>query len=65
MADHREGRREQQLERLRESLDRTAEEARARAEQKSLQKSHPPQDEHDVRTKSSGHKKKTADKWNQ
>jgi hypothetical protein len=50
---------------MRESLDRTAEEARVRAEQKSLEKSHPPQDEHDVRTKSSGHKKKTADKWNQ
>ena len=65
MADDRDGRREQQLEREREALERTAEEARVRAERKSLEKAHPPQDEPDVRTKSSGHKKKTADKWNQ
>jgi hypothetical protein len=58
-------RREQQLERMREAVDREAEAARAHAEEKSLAGADRPQDETDVRTKSSGHKKKTADKWNQ
>lgn len=64
MADNEKLRREN-LERMRESVDRKAEEARAKAEQESLEGSDRPQDERDVRTKSSGHKKKTADKWNQ
>jgi len=53
------------LERMRESVDRKAEEARAKAEEDSLAGRDRPQDESDVRAKSSGHKKKTADKWNQ
>lgn len=60
-----EHRREQQLERMRDAVDRQAEESRARAQQESLEKADLPQDEPDVRAKSSGHKKKTADKWNQ
>jgi hypothetical protein len=64
MADE-EKRRRANLERMRESVDRKAEEARVKAEQQSLAGSERPQDEEDVRTKSSGHKKKTADKWNQ
>ena len=64
MADD-EKRREANLERMRESVDRKAEEARAKAEQESLAGSGRPQDEADVRTRSSGHEKKTADKWNQ
>ena len=50
---------------MREAVDRKAEEARARAEEESLEGADRPQDESDVRAKSSGHKKKTADKWNQ
>jgi hypothetical protein len=57
--------RQKQAQRLRESLDRKAEEARARAEEHSLEARERPVDEADVRAKSSGHKKKTADKWNQ
>ena len=53
------------LERMRESVDRQAEEARAKAEEDSLAGRERPQDAGDVRAKSSGHKKKTADKWNQ
>jgi hypothetical protein len=58
-------RREEQLERIREAVDEKAEEARARAEEHSLEAADRPQDELSVRAKSSGHKKKTADKWNQ
>jgi hypothetical protein len=64
-ADRDEERREEQLERMQEAVDRKAEAARAQAEEKSLAGADRPQDETDVRTKSSGHKKKTADKWNQ
>ena len=64
-ADRENERREQQLERMRESVDRQAEAARAHAEEESLAGADRPQNEMDARTKSSGHKKKTADKWNQ
>jgi hypothetical protein len=50
---------------MQEAVDRKAEAARAQAEEKSLAGADRPQDESDVRTKSSGHKKRTADKWNQ
>ena len=50
---------------MREAAERKAEEARARAEEQSLDSPERPMDEADVRAKSSGHKKKTADKWNQ
>jgi hypothetical protein len=63
--DREDRRREQQLERMREAVDRKAEAARAQAEEESLAGTDRPQDETDVRTKGSGHKKKTADKWNQ
>lgn len=63
MAD--DDRREEQLERMREAVDRKAEESRAQAEEHSLEAADRPQDEMSVRAKSSGHKKKTADKWNQ
>lgn len=64
-ADRESDRREQQLERMRDAVDRKAEASRARAEEESIAGADRPQDEQDVRTKSSGHKKKTADKWNQ
>jgi hypothetical protein len=57
--------REQQLERMRETVDEKNEEARARAEERSLEGADRPQDVESIRAKSSGHKKKTADKWNQ
>jgi hypothetical protein len=57
--------RDRQLDRMREAVDRKADESRARAEEESLEGPDRPQDEMDVRAKSSGHKKKTADKWNQ
>ena len=57
--------REKQAERLREAVQRKDEEARARAEEESIESPERPMDESDVRAKSSGHKKKTADKWNQ
>jgi hypothetical protein len=56
---------EQNMERLREAVDRKDEEARLRAEEESLASRHGSQDELSVRAKNSGHKKKTADKWNQ
>lgn len=58
-------RRNQQRDRMREAVDRKAEAARAQAEEESLAGADRPQDERDVRAKSTGHKKKTADKWNQ
>ena len=58
-------RRKQQLERMHEAVERKAEAARAHAEEESLTGADRPQDEIDVRSKSSGHKKQTADKWNQ
>lgn len=57
--------RERQLERMREVVDEKDEEARARAEERSLESAERPQDVESVRAKSSGHRKKTADKWNQ
>jgi hypothetical protein len=61
MADER----KEQLERMREAVDRKDEEARARSEQQSIEAADRPPDVDDPRTKSSGHGKKTADKWNQ
>jgi hypothetical protein len=63
MADDQ--RRDQQRERMRDAVDRKSEEARAEAEQHSLVAADRPQDEMSVRAKNTGHKKKTADKWNQ
>jgi hypothetical protein len=60
-----ENRREQQMDRMREAVDRKAESARVTAEEHSLEGPDRPQDAMDVRAKNSGHKKKTADKWNQ
>jgi hypothetical protein len=60
-----ESRRDQQRERMREAVDRKAQEASVRAEEQSLEAPDRPQEQVDVRAKSSGHKKKTADKWNQ
>jgi hypothetical protein len=57
--------REEQLQRMREALDEKARESRVRAEEHSLEASDRPPDVESVRAKSSGHKKKTADKWNQ
>jgi hypothetical protein len=57
--------RDQQLDRMREAVDRKAQDARARAEEHSLEAPERPQEEIDPRAKGSGHKKKTADKWNQ
>jgi hypothetical protein len=61
MADER----KEQLERMREAVDRKDEEARARSEEQSIEAADRPPDVDDPRTKSSGHGKKTADKWNQ
>ena len=58
-------RREKQLERMREALDRKEQAAQVRAEEHSLEETDRPPDVESVRAKSSGHKKKTADKWNQ
>lgn len=44
---------------------RRQEQERIQAEQRSLASKARAQDELSVRAKSSGHKKKTADKWNQ
>jgi hypothetical protein len=57
--------REEQLERMRDAVDRKDEEARARSEEQSIDAPDRPPDVDDPRTKSSGHGKKTADKWNQ
>jgi hypothetical protein len=56
---------EHQMERMREAVERKAEESRAQAEERSLDSTTRPQEAIDPREKSSGHKKKTADKWNQ
>ena len=61
MADKR----EEQLERMREALDEKNEEARLRSEEHSIEAANRTQDVENVRAKGSGHKKKTADKWNQ
>jgi hypothetical protein len=57
--------REEQLQRMRGAVDRKDEEARARSEEQSIEAADRPPDVDDPRTKSSGHGKKTADKWNQ
>jgi hypothetical protein len=57
--------RKEQLERMREALDEKDAEARARSEEQSIEAADRPPDVDDPRTKSSGHGKKTADKWNQ
>jgi hypothetical protein len=58
-----------QLDRMREAVDRKAQEAdeasRAQAEENSLVGTDRQQDQLSVRAKNSGHGKKTADKWNQ
>jgi hypothetical protein len=56
---------EKQQERMRQALDRKEQEERFRAEEHSLEEADRPPDVESVRAKSSGHKKKTADKWNQ
>lgn len=61
MADKR----EEQLERMRDALDEKDKEAQARSEEHSLEATDRPPEVESVRAKSSGHKKKTADKWNQ
>jgi hypothetical protein len=63
MAEH--DQRNEELQRMREAVDQKAEESRVRAEEHSLEATGRPPDEMSVRAKSSGHKKKTADKWNQ
>ncbi len=60
-----ENKHEQQIERMREAVDRKAEQARAAAQEQSIIASDRPQDEQSPRAKGTGHKKKTADKWNQ
>lgn len=57
--------RDQQRERMREALDRTNEEAKARAQEQSIEEADRPPDVGSPRAKSSGHGKKTSDKWNQ
>ena len=56
---------ERERQRAEEALRRKAAEAKAKAEQEKLVSPERPQDEYSVRAKSSGHGKKTADKWNQ
>lgn len=56
---------DKQQERLREAVDRKAEEAKARSEEESLVAPDRRQEQFSVRAKNSGAKKKTADKWNQ
>jgi hypothetical protein len=60
-----EDQKQEELERLREAVDEKAEEARARSGEESLTAADRPPEELSVRAKSSGHRKKTADKWNQ
>ena len=54
-----------QLRRLRRAVERKREQSRARAEEHSLISDERQPDQLSVRAKSSGHGKKTADKWNQ
>jgi hypothetical protein len=56
--------RDRQTERAREALEKE-QRARAEAERHQEEGADRPQDVPDPRTKSSGHRKKTADKWNQ
>jgi hypothetical protein len=57
--------RDRQLEGARRALEEKREEAEARAEEHQLEEASRPQDVESPRAKSTGHKKKTADKWNQ
>jgi hypothetical protein len=50
---------------MRDAVRRKDEEARARSEEDSLDSAQRPPDVASPRAKSTGHKKKTADKWNQ
>jgi hypothetical protein len=56
---------QEQSRRMREAVDRKAQEARVRAEEDSLAADDRPPETLSVRARSSGHGKKTADKWNQ
>ena len=56
---------DKQLDRMREAVDRKNEEARTRSEEQSIDAANRTQDVESPRAKNSGHKKKTADKWNQ
>ena len=56
---------QEQLDRMRASVQRKADDARARSEEESLISDDRQPEQFSVRAKSSGHKKKTADKWNQ
>jgi hypothetical protein len=56
---------DRQQEKMREALEEKQEEARAKAEEEQLDSPDRPQEEKSVRAKSGGHRKKTADKWNQ
>jgi hypothetical protein len=58
---------EQQKEQFRKAVDEKTQqdEARVEANEKKLIDTEKPQDTLSVRAKSSGHGKKTADKWNQ
>jgi hypothetical protein len=58
-------RHEEESERMRQAVQRKSEEARARSEQESLAADDRPPETFSVRARSSGHKQKTADKWNQ
>ena len=61
----RDGSFSRQLARLRLAVERKREAAQALAKEQSLISDERPQDELSTRAKSSGHGKKTADKWNQ
>jgi hypothetical protein len=54
-----------QLRRLRRAVERKREQSRASAEEQSLISDDRQPDQLSTRAKSSGHGKKTADKWNQ
>jgi hypothetical protein len=54
-----------QLRRLRRAVERKREQSQARAEERSLISDERQPDQLSARAKSSGHGKKTADKWNQ
>jgi hypothetical protein len=56
---------QEQAERLRGAVDRKSEESRLRSEEEVRDARGGSQDVIDPRAKNSGHKKKTADKWNQ
>jgi hypothetical protein len=64
---HSDEARRQQSDRFRQAVERKEDDARKRAEQeeRSLIADDRPQDAINPRAKSSGHGKKTADKWNQ